>query len=958
MDSAGLVRMLVGREQQSGAEQFLKLVSDPFKGQFSENAFWSALGVSIGFTIVINLLFCILRPYNTVVYAPRLKHADEKHAPPQLSKGFFSWVKPVVKTREPYFVEKVGLDATVFLRFTRMCRNLFLTMSIIGCAVMIPVNVSSSNSYGTKLSAFVLMTPQNVFGQAIWAHVVCAWSFDIIIMIFLWWNYRAVTRLRRDYFESPEYQNSLHARTLLITDIPNASRTDDGIAQIVEQAKPTGALARCAVGRNVKELPELISQHEKAVRQLESYLAKYLKNPDRLPTQRPLCKPSKKDRSYTSSQRVDAIDYLTGRIRELEQEIKEVRETIDMRNPMPYGFASYETIPDAHTVAYASRKKHPKGTTIRLAPRPNELIWNNLPLSKSARKWKATMGILWVALLTLIWIAPNALIAVFLSNLSNLGLVWHDFQTQLNAHPRYWAAVQGIASPAITSLVYLVLPIIFRRLAMRAGDVSKTSREHHVIHRLYAFFVFNNLIVFSLFGCIWGFVTSVIELTRDEHKDLWTSIKASDLGVKLTITLCTVSQFWVTWLLQRNLGAAVDLAQVVNLVWSWFARHFMAPTPRQLIEWTAPPPFDYASYYNYFLFYATVALCFATLQPIVLPVTALYFSLDSWLKKYLLMYVFITKTESGGGYWRLVFNRMLFATLLANILVGLVVWAKGSSTMSFCVMPLPFVLGAFKIYCSRTFDDKIRYYTKGAGLKDPESSSLPTKPSRRNDKLGTRFGHPALFKPLIVPMVHAKAQRVLAQIYTGRLNSTGPDIGTEFNDVQLDQMSKSRPGKASHGSPGPAPFEMVPEHHLDFSYYKDRDDFGDEHGAGNIYSRPGTPRSYAAGGGGTPGSSRPSSPAPITYTSGGRPIPQRLDNIDHTYPPNYHQPGYRSESPYRSPPDSGVPITNPYTHPNDSDSHIGLLGAASLPATQRSAPPQPTGEPPEETSYEFFRGRR
>jgi hypothetical protein len=83
----------------------------------------------------------------------------------------------------------------------------------------------------------------------------------------------------------------------------------------------------------------------------------------------------------------------------------------------------------------------------------------------------------------------------------------------------------------------------------------------------------------------------------------------------------------------------------------------MSPTPRQLIEWTAPPPFDYASYYNYvgdefkllsrglgdtnleqqFLFYATVALCFATLQPIVLPVTALYFALDSWLKKYLLM---------------------------------------------------------------------------------------------------------------------------------------------------------------------------------------------------------------------------------------------------------------------------------------------------------------------------------
>jgi calcium permeable stress-gated cation channel len=184
--------------------------------QFQENAFWSALGTSIGFTVLIALIFCALRPYNTTVYAPRLKHSDEKHAPPVLAKGLFSWVKPIVKTREPYVVEKLGLDAAVFLRFTRMCRNLFLCMSIIGCGVMIPTNVASSNNFGGKVPAFILMTPQNVFGRAMWAHVICAWIFDLMVMFFLWINYRAVAKLRRQYFESPEYQASLHARTLMV----------------------------------------------------------------------------------------------------------------------------------------------------------------------------------------------------------------------------------------------------------------------------------------------------------------------------------------------------------------------------------------------------------------------------------------------------------------------------------------------------------------------------------------------------------------------------------------------------------------------------------------------------------------------------------------------------------------------------------------------------------------------
>ncbi|KAH0562243.1 hypothetical protein GP486_003066 [Trichoglossum hirsutum] len=321
-------------------------------------------------------------------------------------------------------------------------------------------------------------------------------------------------------------------------------------------------------------------------------------------------------------------------------------------------------------------------------------------------------------------------------------------------------------------------------------------------------------------------------------------------------------------------------------------------------------------------------------------------------------YVFITKTESGGGYWRLVFNRMLFATILANILVGLVVWARGSATMGVCVIPLPFLLGGFKFYCRRTYDDQIHYYTRGVGSKDSEDPALPIKHSGRNDKLTTRFGHPALFKPLMVPMVHAKAQRVLAQIYKGRLESSGVSAGSGFADIQLDSMSQSHPGKTSHGStPAPAPFEVVPENQLDFSYYKNREEFGDGRGAGDIYGRPGTPRSFIPGHpayGGTPGSSRSSSPAPATYTSGGRAIPQRLDTDGHMYPSNYHPPGPRPESPYRAHSERSFPAAGPYTHQNDSDSQVGLLGAAGMPAVAGSAPP---GRP-DETSYDYFRGRR
>lgn len=708
-----------------------------------------AIGTAIGITTAIFLVFLLLRPFNTIVYAPRLRHADEKHRPPPMGKSLFAWYKPVFKTNEAAYVHMIGLDATIFLRFARMCRNMFLVLAIAGCAIIIPINVTGSvdvqrKAHWKAAPAIVLMTPKQLYGQVLWGFVAVAYVFNIIVCAFLWWTYRAVHRLRRTYLESPEYQNSLHARTLMVTDVKKEHRSDQGLLEITDSLRTTPEIPRASVGRNVKDIPDAIEEHEKEVVRLESVLAKYLKNPNQLPATRPLCAPSKMDPEYMDkTQKVDAIDYLTARIQRLEKHIKEARESVDKRDAMPFGFASYESIDSAHSVAYAARNKHPKGTTIRLAPKPKDIIWKNLLLDPKTRRWRRFVNRLWITLLTLLYFIPNALIAIFLSKLSNLGHLWPYFQTELSKNPKFWALVQGLLAPALTSLFYYLLPIIFRRLSINSGDTTKTSRERHVTAQLYTFFVFNNLLVFSLFSAVFGMVSNIVKLAREEHQPWREIVKEMHLPLLTVMTLCDVSPFWVTWLVQRNLGAAVDLSQVVNLAWGSFSRKFLNPTPRQLINRTAPPPFDYASYYNYFLFYSTVALCFAPLQPITLIVVAFYFSIDSWMKKYLLMYVFCTKNESGGAFWRVLFNRMLVGTMLSNCIIALLCTARGQPfrwTMLGAMLPLPLGLIAFKLYCKKTFDDSIKYYTKGESAKGAEAPTPIDKESRRRDRVAVRFG--------------------------------------------------------------------------------------------------------------------------------------------------------------------------------------------------------------------------
>ncbi|KAI1756411.1 hypothetical protein F4782DRAFT_538103 [Xylaria castorea] len=880
--------------RDDGADQFLKLIQNPFNTQLSEKAFWSSFGYSFGAALLFALLFCVLRPYNGTVYAPRLKHADEKHAPPPVDNGVFSWVSPVVKTREQVLAEKIGVDATLFLRFTKMSRNLMIVLSVIGCGVYIPLNVvqNTQNKILDNTNVFIRLTPLGVWGAACWAHVVVSYAFDFLVCFFIWWNYRAVTNLRRQYLNSPEYQESLHSRTLMITDIPSAYRTDDGVSQLVDEIDNIGNHSGI-VARNVKDLPELIEEHDEVVKEFESILAKYSKNPDKLPTKRPRCKTQKGDPCYSTVTKVDAIDYLTSRIERLKADITEKRKSVDQQKTLSYGFARYPSIEEAHN----------------LAPKPSDLIWENLPLDRHRRRWGAFMNNFWVVVLTAVWTVPNALIAVFLANLSNLGSVWPAFQDELIRNQKTWGAIQGILAPLVTTLFYLVLPVIFRRLSVYAGDYSRTARERHVTQKLYAFFVFNNLIVFSLFSTAWKYVAAVKGAEKDG--DIWSAIVNSHPFGNLLTAFCDVSPFWLNYLLQRNFGAALDLSQIIKLATGSFTRRLLSPTPRERIELSAPPPFDYAAYYNNFLFYSTIALVFAPFQPLVLPVTALYFTLDTFTKSYLLLYVFVTKHESGGAFWRVLVNRLLFATLLANVVTTIfIIDRRESITQVILMIPLLAIIAGFKWYCRRTFDDNLHFYSKG--LHGTEQGKLSTKP--KYDRVGVRFGNPALYKKLMVPLVNEKANHLLKEIIREQSDADFSETNNYTDTYRMQRLSTHQSGQAD--GPGDTTFEVVNESQMNFEHFRDREEFREFGGDGDLYSNP-------------PDPSRSSSPnSNMSLPHNANPV-HELDYEGATYPTGYHPPSsFRPQSLTRQYSEASIEQGHTITRQVDW-SEVNLLGSAA-----------------------------
>lgn len=777
------------------------------RGTFDIKSIASSLIFSLGVSLVLLFVFSALRPRNNVVYAPKVKYADEKHQPPRLDNTPWAWIKPVVMLNEEYMIGKIGLDAVVFLRFLRLCRLYLAILTVVGCGAIIPINIIATNKLKTdateKTNPLLKLTVSGLYDNWMLPHIVFSYIFTFTLLVLIWFNYRAIIALRQKYFNSDEYQASLHSRTMMLIDIRSKNQNDADLARIAMGFKDAAQFSQAQMGRDVGKLPTLIENHDAAVRKLEGYLAKYLKDPAKLPTKRPTCK--------SSTGVVDAIDYYTNRVQSLEQQIETARDSYDALKSKPYGFISYPSIPIAHGIAKTNRSQK-----LFLSPRPSDILWPSLTRGSAKRNTNRVFGNILFVVLCILWTVPNALIATFISNLYNLGSVWPWFQNQLNAHPTLWAVVQGVLGPIILALFFMILPSIMRRISEWEGSLTRNSRERNVFHKLFLFFYINNFLIFTFFGVLWNFVQTTIVNTAQEStgfSGFWTALKNSKFFDGLADSIVATSSFWILYVSQRNLGCLLDLVQVWGLFLKWFKRTFLAPTPREMIEWSAPQNFDYAIYYNTFLYNFVICISYATLAPLILPFGLVFFTVSCFTHKYAMLYVCVTKVESGGAFWRVLVNRLLLAALFSNMILFLVIWVKITIYTAIAVAPIALLLLVFKIVLVKSLDPQFDFYT-AALAGEAGHVTVVHHNDQRKDRLRSRFGHPSLTQPLIVPMVHERSKHLLREVYKGRLNDTGATESTPAVATPLLQEK----------------FELVAPEDLNFDHFKNRPEFADEFG--------------------------------------------------------------------------------------------------------------------------------
>lgn len=720
-------------------------------------------------SIVTVVVFNLLRPKNKIIYEPKVKYHEGDKPPPRITDHLFGWLPPLANTKEPELLDKIGLDAVAFLRFNRLLRWLFTGVVVLACGILIPINVvyNLKNVDAKSRDLLSMLTIRDVKGDFLYAHVVVSYLITILIMVTVYIHWKAMIRLRHTWFRSPEYLQSFYARTLQVRLVPKKKQTDEALKGIFDGLGMPYPTTSVHIGRKVGQLPELIEYHNDTVREFEQILVRYMKG-NKLKAKRPTIRIG--GFMGCGGKTYDAIDHYTKKLIKTEAAIEDYRHQIDRRKAENYGFASLAAVPYAHIVAEKLEGKHPLGTSIELAPNPKDILWSNMDQTDGELARKKIIGVLWLILVCFFNTIPLFVISV-LANLDGIRIYVPFLDEWASKSPSSFAVASGVLPATISGIFGFFLPIIMRWLTKFMGALTYSKLDRAVVARYFAFLVISQLVIFTLIGVIFNSVKEIVQQVG--HQSFEEIVKGlKNLPTEIHKTYINQASYWLTFFPLRGFLVIFDLAQIINLIWLSFKTHVMGRTPRDIRDWTQPPMFPYAVYYSNILFMAAVGLVFAPLAPLVAVAACIVFWLGSVVYKYQLMFVYVSRVESGGRLWNVVINRLLFCVLLMQSLMILTIGLqKGFRTFIWvsAVPPLLFIV-AFKFYINHAFVPSFRYF-KPTEEEIRVAKVYSERADNKSNKLEKRFGHPALHTELFTPMLHAKMMPLLSQIYTGKIKN-------------------------------------------------------------------------------------------------------------------------------------------------------------------------------------------
>ncbi|KZM24391.1 membrane protein [Ascochyta rabiei] len=681
--------------------------------------------------------FFIARKSYRRVYAPRtyLDHLGVQGQTPPPRRALFGWIKDFKGLKDEYILDHQSIDGYLFVRFFKT----MIVLCFLGCLITWPVLFPVNATGGAGQEQFDILSMSNVKQtktnvNRYYAHAIISCIFLGLVMVIIARESFYTVNLRQAYRRSPWGASRLSSRTILFTNVPK-TLSQSALFEMFPGVK------HAWVASNTKELEKLIEDRDKTALKFEAGEVQLSAdaNKNRMKAEKnkkhfvnenvqdgtkwlnPKDRPTHKLK-FLIGKKVDTIEYGRQHLAELIPKITAEQDKHWSGNGELVGavFIEFDTqrrAQDAWQMMQNNKNKpNSKMQARQLGVQPQEVVWNNLRISKPEHfaRWAVATGI--ISVMVIFFAIPVAFVGL-ISNINYLAERFSWLSWILDIPQVILGVVTGLLPSVLLAVLMALVPIFCRLMAKLAGYVTWSQIELKTQSWYFVFQVVQVFLVATLASAITSVVNNIL----------------NDPGSALSLlaeNLPKASNFYISYFILLGLSSAAGTLLNIGgfVVVVLLGRVLPGKTPRKIFEnltkLSAPA---WGSEFPKWCNLGVIAITYSGIAPLIMGFATIGFCLVYIAYRYNFLYVYETNIDTKGEAYQKALKQLLTGVYLSEIcLIGLFAIATAKN---------PQAAGPLGIMCLLLAITIIFSVTLGAALRHEEARLAYTDPTPHNGQL-------------------------------------------------------------------------------------------------------------------------------------------------------------------------------------------------------------------------------
>nr|GMD73004.1 CSC1-like protein At4g02900 [Ipomoea batatas] len=671
--------------------------------------------------IAFLVAFAVLRlqPFNDRVYFPKwyLKgvRASPRSSVPFLRKfvnldfrtylRFLNWMPQALKMPQPELIDHAGLDSAVYIRIYLLGLKIFVPITLLAFAVLVPVNWTGEalkHSEDLTFSDIDKLSISNIpsGSQKLWTHIAMAYVFSFWTLYVLYKEYEIVTALRLHFLASEHRRPDQF--TVLVRNVP--PDPDEPVSEHVEHFfrvnHPDHYLTHQVV-YNANNLAKLVEKKKSMQNWLTYYQTKY----ERDPTKRPK---TKTGFWGLWGKTVDAIDYYASEIDKLIEEEDAEREKVtnDPKAIVPAAFVSFKSRWAAAVCAQTQQSRNPTIWLTEWAPEPRDVYWNNLSIPYVSLNVRRLLMLVALFFLTFFFMIPIALVQS-MASIEGIEKVL-PFLKPLIELDFIKSVVQGFL-PGIALKIFLaILPTILMIMSKIEGFTSISSLERISAAKYHLFILVN------------VFLGSIIAGAAFEQLKTFLDQSPTEIPKTVGVAIPIRATFFITYIMVDGwAGIAAEVLRLVPLIMFHVKNAFLVKTDRDREQAMDPGSISFSICEPRIQLYFLLGLVYSVVTPILLPFIIVFFAFAYMVFRHQIINVYDQKYESGAAFWPDVHRRITIGLIISQLLLMGLMSTKDAAQSTPVILVLPVLTIWFHKVCKGRFESAfVKFPLQEAMVKD------------------------------------------------------------------------------------------------------------------------------------------------------------------------------------------------------------------------------------------------